>query len=158
MVGAIEASVRALQIGGEGKEKGDGGMVDLWYLHGPDRTVTLEEVCKAVNEMYQEGRFRRWGLSNFSEFFFFSTFSAVVGSRTLGPVRFVEVFSPPLFLISFFFNNDDYFGSRPLHSLLQRWITSLLAFPILAFPHPSISAPLSTLENKPPSSIYSPPN
>jgi aflatoxin B1 aldehyde reductase len=41
------------------------GSVDLWYLHAPDRTVPLEETAKAVNELFQEGKFKRWGVSNF---------------------------------------------------------------------------------------------
>jgi hypothetical protein len=39
--------------------------VDLWYLHGPDRSVPLEETAKAINTLLKEGRFKRWGVSNF---------------------------------------------------------------------------------------------
>jgi aflatoxin B1 aldehyde reductase len=39
--------------------------VDLWYLHLPDRTVPLTETLAAVNELYQEGKFKRWGISNY---------------------------------------------------------------------------------------------
>ena len=42
--------------------------VDLWYLHAPDRTVSLEETARAVHELFEEGRgkkFKRWGVSNF---------------------------------------------------------------------------------------------
>lgn len=39
--------------------------LDLWYLHGPDRTVPLEETLKGVNELYKEGKFKRWGISNY---------------------------------------------------------------------------------------------
>ncbi|KAH7078391.1 NADP-dependent oxidoreductase domain-containing protein [Paraphoma chrysanthemicola] len=39
--------------------------VDLWYLHAPDRTVPIEETLKGVNELYKEGKFRIWGVSNF---------------------------------------------------------------------------------------------
>jgi aflatoxin B1 aldehyde reductase len=42
-----------------------GEQVDLWYLHGPDRTVPLEETAKAVNDLQREGKFKRWGVSNF---------------------------------------------------------------------------------------------
>ncbi|KAJ4293243.1 hypothetical protein N0V90_008525 [Kalmusia sp. IMI 367209] len=39
--------------------------VDLWYLHGPDRSIPLEETVKTVDELYKEGKFRRWGVSNY---------------------------------------------------------------------------------------------
>lgn len=39
--------------------------VDLWYLHAPDRSVPLEETLKGVNELFKEGKFERWGISNF---------------------------------------------------------------------------------------------
>lgn len=39
--------------------------VDVWYLHAPDRSVPIEETLKCVNEMYKEGKFKRWGVSNF---------------------------------------------------------------------------------------------
>lgn len=39
--------------------------VDLWYLHGPDRTVPFETTLKVVNDLYQEGKFKRLGVSNY---------------------------------------------------------------------------------------------
>ncbi|KAK7464114.1 hypothetical protein VKT23_006278 [Stygiomarasmius scandens] len=39
--------------------------LDLWYLHTPDRTVPYEVTMKAVNELYKEGYFKRFGISNF---------------------------------------------------------------------------------------------
>lgn len=39
--------------------------VELWYLHAPDRSVPLEETLKGVHELYQEGKFKNWGISNF---------------------------------------------------------------------------------------------
>ena len=41
--------------------------VDIYYLHGPDRTVSLEEQCRAINTLYREGRFERFGVSNLSD-------------------------------------------------------------------------------------------
>ncbi|CAI6337766.1 unnamed protein product [Periconia digitata] len=43
----------------------EGEKIELWYLHGPDRTVGLEEVCKGVFELWREGWFEGWGVSNF---------------------------------------------------------------------------------------------
>lgn len=39
--------------------------VDLWYLHGPDRSTPYAETMRAVNDLYQEGLFTRFGLSNY---------------------------------------------------------------------------------------------
>lgn len=39
--------------------------IDMWYLHGPDRSVPYEVTFKAVNDLYQEGYFRRLGVSNY---------------------------------------------------------------------------------------------
>ncbi|KAF8061521.1 Aldo/keto reductase [Lyophyllum atratum] len=40
--------------------------LDMWYLHGPDRTVPYEVTLKAVNDLYREGYFRRFGISNYA--------------------------------------------------------------------------------------------
>ena len=37
----------------------------MWYLHGPDRTTPYEITLKAVNDLYKEGKFRRFGISNY---------------------------------------------------------------------------------------------
>ncbi|KAJ7643367.1 Aldo/keto reductase [Mycena polygramma] len=39
--------------------------LEMWYLHGPDRSVPYEETLKAVDELYKEGRFKRFGVSNY---------------------------------------------------------------------------------------------
>ncbi|KAF2476183.1 Aldo/keto reductase [Lindgomyces ingoldianus] len=52
---ALEESLKALKT----------NSVDLWYLHSPDRTVKIEDTLKSVNELHKEGKFNRWGLSNF---------------------------------------------------------------------------------------------
>ncbi|KAL5527048.1 hypothetical protein ACEPAG_5839 [Sanghuangporus baumii] len=42
--------------------------LDMWYLHGPDRTTPYDVTLKAVDELYKEGRtsyFKRFGLSNY---------------------------------------------------------------------------------------------
>ncbi|KAI0655684.1 Aldo/keto reductase [Cubamyces menziesii] len=40
--------------------------VEIWYLHGPDRTTPYDVTMKAVNELYKEGKFKRFGVSNFA--------------------------------------------------------------------------------------------
>ena len=39
--------------------------LDMWYLHGPDRTTPYEETFRTVNELHQKGLFRRVGISNY---------------------------------------------------------------------------------------------
>ncbi|KAF8950893.1 hypothetical protein BGZ46_004269 [Entomortierella lignicola] len=40
--------------------------IDVFYLHAPDYTTPFEETVKAVDELYREGLFERFGLSNFA--------------------------------------------------------------------------------------------
>ncbi|KAI0753611.1 Aldo/keto reductase [Fomes fomentarius] len=39
--------------------------IDMWYLHGPDRTTPFEDTLKGVNDLYKEGKFKRFGISNY---------------------------------------------------------------------------------------------
>ncbi|KAF9466375.1 Aldo/keto reductase [Collybia nuda] len=39
--------------------------IEMWYLHGPDRSVPYEVTLKAVNDLYKEGYFKRFGISNY---------------------------------------------------------------------------------------------
>ncbi|KAH0588159.1 hypothetical protein H2248_006878 [Termitomyces sp. 'cryptogamus'] len=39
--------------------------LEIWYLHGPDRSVPYEVTLKAVNDLYKEGLFKRFGISNY---------------------------------------------------------------------------------------------
>jgi len=40
--------------------------VDLFYLHAPDPTTPIAETLQTVNDLYEEGKFKRFGLSNYS--------------------------------------------------------------------------------------------
>lgn len=40
--------------------------VDIFYIHGPDRSMKLDDWVPTVQELYGEGAFRRFGVSNFS--------------------------------------------------------------------------------------------
>ncbi|KAK9378484.1 NADP-dependent oxidoreductase domain-containing protein [Kockiozyma suomiensis] len=35
------------------------------YLHAPDRTVSFEATHRVINELYQQGKFERFGMSNY---------------------------------------------------------------------------------------------
>jgi aflatoxin B1 aldehyde reductase len=39
--------------------------IDMFYLHGPDRKTPFEDTLREVNELYKEGRFSRFGISNY---------------------------------------------------------------------------------------------
>jgi len=39
--------------------------VDIYYFHAPDPTVPIEESLSGIDEIYKEGKFKRFGLSNF---------------------------------------------------------------------------------------------
>ncbi|KAJ7477296.1 Aldo/keto reductase [Mycena galericulata] len=39
--------------------------LEMWYLHGPDRSVPYEVTLKAINDLYKEGYFKRFGISNY---------------------------------------------------------------------------------------------
>ncbi|KAK3842459.1 MAG: Aldo/keto reductase [Linnemannia gamsii] len=40
--------------------------VDIFYLHAPDYDTPYEETIKAIDDLYREGLFERFGLSNYS--------------------------------------------------------------------------------------------
>ncbi|KAF9117053.1 hypothetical protein BGX27_005603 [Mortierella sp. AM989] len=40
--------------------------IDIFYLHAPDRTTPFEETAKAMDKLYREGHFERFGLSNYA--------------------------------------------------------------------------------------------
>jgi len=40
----------------------------MWYLHGPDRTVPYEVTLKVVNDLYKEGLFKKFGISNYTAY------------------------------------------------------------------------------------------
>lgn len=39
--------------------------VDVYYIHAPDRRVSVKETLSGLNELYKQGAFKRLGLSNF---------------------------------------------------------------------------------------------
>jgi aflatoxin B1 aldehyde reductase len=40
--------------------------IDLFYLHAPDHNTPITETLKAVNDLYKDGKFKRFGLSNYA--------------------------------------------------------------------------------------------
>lgn len=39
--------------------------IDMWYLHGPDRTTPYEETMSEVDKLHKEGYFDRFAISNY---------------------------------------------------------------------------------------------
>ncbi|CAK5278230.1 unnamed protein product [Mycena citricolor] len=39
--------------------------IEMWYLHGPTRGNSFEDALRTANELYQEGKFKRFGISNY---------------------------------------------------------------------------------------------
>ncbi|KIJ50519.1 hypothetical protein M422DRAFT_65672 [Sphaerobolus stellatus SS14] len=42
-----------------------GAKIRVLYLHAPDRTVPFEETVSTINDLYKEGHFEEFGLSNY---------------------------------------------------------------------------------------------
>ncbi|KAF2803048.1 aflatoxin B1-aldehyde reductase [Mytilinidion resinicola] len=55
---AVETSLRELQT----------DSIDTFYLHAADRSTPFAESLQEVNDMYKEGKFRQFGISNFTSF------------------------------------------------------------------------------------------
>lgn len=53
---SIDDSLEALKV----------SQVDIMYLHQPNRTVPFEETAEAMDKAYREGKFKRFGLSNYT--------------------------------------------------------------------------------------------
>ncbi|KAJ4358378.1 uncharacterized protein N0V89_002960 [Didymosphaeria variabile] len=58
--------------------------VDIFYLHAPDRSVPFEKTLEAINELYNEGKFKQFGLSNYAAF---EVAEIVITCRDKGWVR-----------------------------------------------------------------------
>lgn len=39
--------------------------VDIFYLHRPDLSTPIEETLEAIDELYKQGKFKRFGISNY---------------------------------------------------------------------------------------------
>ncbi|KAM0270256.1 hypothetical protein ACHAQH_009497 [Verticillium albo-atrum] len=52
----LEESLTALKI----------KQINIYYLHIPDRETPFHEACEAMDEAYRVGKFKKWGLSNYT--------------------------------------------------------------------------------------------
>ncbi|EHK50931.1 uncharacterized protein TrAtP1_009309 [Trichoderma atroviride] len=53
---SVDGSLAALKV----------PQVDIMYLHQPNRSVPFEETAEAMDKAYREGKFKRFGLSNYT--------------------------------------------------------------------------------------------
>jgi len=51
----LDLSLKALQT----------DSIDMFYLHGPDRATPYEDTLRGINDLYKEGKFKRFGISNY---------------------------------------------------------------------------------------------
>ncbi|KZV91064.1 Aldo/keto reductase [Exidia glandulosa HHB12029] len=58
---AVDTSIKFLQPVLSGKLR-------ILYLHAPDRTVPFVDTLRAVNDLYKEGKFEQFGLSNYPSY------------------------------------------------------------------------------------------
>ncbi|EED19858.1 aldehyde reductase (GliO), putative [Talaromyces stipitatus ATCC 10500] len=56
VVKAVEESLRKL----------DTDSVDVYYIHAPDKRIPLKDTLSGINAAHKSGKFKRFGLSNFS--------------------------------------------------------------------------------------------
>jgi aryl-alcohol dehydrogenase-like predicted oxidoreductase len=40
--------------------------VDVYYIHAPDKRIPLIDTLRSIDQIYKEGKFKRFGLSNFA--------------------------------------------------------------------------------------------
>lgn len=40
--------------------------IDMWYLHAPERSTPFETTLREINNLYKEGYFKRFGISNYA--------------------------------------------------------------------------------------------
>jgi aflatoxin B1 aldehyde reductase len=51
----LETSLKALKT----------DKIEMWYLHAPDRSTPYEDTLREINNLHKEGKFNRFGISNF---------------------------------------------------------------------------------------------
>ncbi|KPM34299.1 hypothetical protein AK830_g12274 [Neonectria ditissima] len=56
ILGEINASLQLLEV----------PCLNICYLHGPDRSTPFAEQCRAMDDAHKAGKFRHFGISNFS--------------------------------------------------------------------------------------------
>jgi aryl-alcohol dehydrogenase-like predicted oxidoreductase len=56
---------KILATANESLKKLQTNQVDVYYLHSPDRQIPFEVQVDAINTLYEEGKIKRFGISNF---------------------------------------------------------------------------------------------
>ncbi|KAL4936590.1 hypothetical protein BDV06DRAFT_233294 [Aspergillus oleicola] len=63
--GPVSSKERIIAIADESLKKLQTDQVDVYYLHSPDRRIPLEVSAEAINTLYEQGKIKRFGISNF---------------------------------------------------------------------------------------------
>ncbi|KAK2593182.1 hypothetical protein QQS21_009111 [Conoideocrella luteorostrata] len=61
----LSSKTNVIESGRTSLEKLKVSDLDVYYIHSPDRRVPWEDTLSGLNKLYQEGIFKRLGLSNF---------------------------------------------------------------------------------------------
>ncbi|OKL63191.1 hypothetical protein UA08_01880 [Talaromyces atroroseus] len=69
--GGLVPTVRAtketvIKSGEESLRKLAADQVDIYYIHAPDRQCPFKDTLEGIDELYKAGKFKRFGLSNFT--------------------------------------------------------------------------------------------
>lgn len=67
--------------------------VEIFYLHAPDHETPLSETLQTVNEMYEEGKFRELGLSNYSSWLVAEAYNICKHNNWVKPTVYQGMYS-----------------------------------------------------------------
>nr|CAB3220846.1 aflatoxin B1 aldehyde reductase member 2-like [Phallusia mammillata] len=67
--------------------------VDIFYLHAPDHNTPITETLQAVNELYQEQKFKEFGLSNYASWEVAEVVSACRNNNWIQPTVYQGMYN-----------------------------------------------------------------
>lgn len=68
--------------------------VDLFYLHAPDHNTPIEESLQTCQQLYEEGKFTRFGLSNFSAWEVANVYHICKNNNWILPTVYQGMYNP----------------------------------------------------------------
>ncbi|EEA27391.1 hypothetical protein TMatcc_004322 [Talaromyces marneffei ATCC 18224] len=66
LAGVKSSGERVVKAAAESLRKLNTDSVDVYFIHTPDKRVPLKDTLHGINQIYKEGKFKRFGLSNFA--------------------------------------------------------------------------------------------
>ena len=67
--------------------------VEILYLHAPDHKTPLEQTMKTMNDLYQEGKFKQLGLSNYSAWLVSEVVNVCKANKWVRPTVYQGMYS-----------------------------------------------------------------